>query len=70
MAAQLAEHAPFYMQMKQQQLDGPATVELYRDLAEAIRWTMDDPRAAAVADRLVGLLESAEAEGWETTTNG
>ena len=27
---------PFYMTMKQQQLDDPATVEFYRDLAEAI----------------------------------
>jgi DNA-binding transcriptional MerR regulator len=65
-AAQLPEHMPFYMEMKQQQLDDPATVELYRDLAVAIHWESDDPRVAAVADRLVGLLESAVAEGWET----
>lgn len=65
-AAQLPEHMRFYMEMKQQQLDDPATVELYRDLAVAIHWEADDPRVAAVADRLVGLLESAEAQGWET----
>lgn len=65
-AAQLPEHMRFYMEMKQQQLDDPATVELYRDLAAAIHWEVDDPRVAAVADRLVGLLESADAEGWET----
>lgn len=60
------QHVRFYMEMKQQQLDDPATFELYRDLAVAIHWEADDPRVAAVADRLVGLLESAEAQGWET----
>lgn len=65
-AAQLPEHMRFYMEMKQQQLDDPATVELYRDLVVAIHWEADDPRVAAVADRLVGLLESAEAQEWET----
>lgn len=65
-AAQLPEQMPFYMQTKRQQLDDPATVELYRDLAAAIHWTADDPRVAAVANRLTGLLESAAAEGWDT----
>ena len=65
-AARLPEHMSFYMKSKQQQLDNPATVELYRDLAEAIHWETDDPRVAAVADRLVGLLESADAQDWET----
>lgn len=65
-AAQLPEQMPFYMTMKQQQLDDGATVELYRDLAAAIHWEADDPRVAAVADRLVSLLEAADAEEWET----
>ena len=65
-AAQLPEQMPFYMTMKQQQLDDPATVELYRDLADAITWEADDPRLVAVRDRLVALLEAADAEGWET----
>ncbi len=52
--------------MKQQQLDDPATVELYRDLADAIAWEADDPRLVAVRDRLVGLLDAADAEGWES----
>ncbi len=64
-AAKLPEHMRFYMEMKQQQLDDPATVELYRDLAAAIDWEANDPRVAAIADRLVGLLESAAAEGSE-----
>ena len=51
-AAQLPEQMPFYMTMKQQQLDDPATVALYRDLASAIGWEADDPRVTAVADRL------------------
>ena len=65
-AARLPEHMRFYMQMKQQQLDDPATVELYRDLAESIHWDAGDPRVSAVADRLIGLLESAETQGLET----
>ena len=65
-AAQLPEQMPFYMKMKQQQLDDPATVELYRDLADAIAWAADDPRLVAVRDRLVGLLDVADAEGWES----
>ena len=65
-AAQLPEQMPFYMSMKQQQLDDPATVELYRDLADAIAWGADDPRLVAVRDRLVGLLDAADAEGWES----
>src|SRR3954465_583165 len=64
-AAQLPEQMPFYMTMKQQQLDDPATVALYRDLADAIHWEADDGRLAAVGDRLVALLEAADAEGWD-----
>ena len=64
-AAQLPEQMSFYMTMKQQQLDDPATVELYRDLADAIAWQADDPRLVAVRDRLVALLETADAAGWE-----
>lgn len=65
-AAQLPEHMPLYMKLKQQQLDDPATVEVYRDLAAVIGWEADDPRVTAVADRLVAAIEAAEAEGWET----
>jgi DNA-binding transcriptional MerR regulator len=64
-AAQLPEQMPLYMTMKQQQLDDPATLGLYRDLAAAIDWDADDPRAAAVADRLASLLDAAAEEGWE-----
>ena len=65
-AAQLPGQMSFYMKMKQQQLDDPATVELYRDLADAIAWEANDPRLVAVRDRLVALLEAADAEGWES----
>jgi len=58
-AAQLPQQMPLYMALKQQQLDDPATVELYRDLASAIHWEADDPRLVAVGDRLVALLEAA-----------
>jgi DNA-binding transcriptional MerR regulator len=65
-AAQVPEHMSLYMTLKQQQLDDPATVALYRDLAAAIDWQADDPRLAAVGDRLVALLETADAVGWES----
>jgi DNA-binding transcriptional MerR regulator len=64
-AAQLPEQMPLYMALKQQQLDDPATVALYRDLAAAIEWEADDPRLVAVGDRLVALLEAAEPDGWD-----
>jgi DNA-binding transcriptional MerR regulator len=63
-AAQLPQHMPVYMVLKQQQLDDPATVGLYRDLASAIDWGPDDPRLVAVADRLAALLEAADAQEW------
>lgn len=65
-AARLPEHMSFYMTMKQQQLDDPATVELYQDLAVAIHWEADDLRVVALVDRLVELLEAADAEGGES----
>ena len=65
-AAQLPEHMSLYMEVKQQQLDDPATVELYRDLAAMIDWAADDPRVAAIGDRLVVALEAADAKGWES----
>jgi len=37
-AAQLPENMSLYMKLKEQQLDDPATVELYQDLAVAIHW--------------------------------
>ena len=67
-AAQLPQHMPLYMKLKQQQLDDPAVVGLYRDLAEVIHWQADDPRVAALGDRLVAAFEAAEAAapvGWE-----
>jgi DNA-binding transcriptional MerR regulator len=63
-AAQLPEQMPFYMTMKQQQLDDPATVKLYRDLADAITWEADDPRLVAVRDQLVALLDAVTPEEW------
>jgi DNA-binding transcriptional MerR regulator len=64
-AAQLPEHMPAYMRLKQLQLDDPGTVGLYRDLAAAIEWEADDPRLVGVADRLVALLDAATDVGWE-----
>lgn len=65
-AAQLPEHMPYYMAMKQQQLEDPASVELYRDLADVINWQPADARVAVLADRLVALFDAAAAKGWDT----
>ena len=64
-AAQLPEQMPFYMTMKQQQLDDPATVRLYRSLADAITWEEDDPRLVGLRDQLVALLDAVTPEEWE-----
>ena len=64
-AAQLPEQMPFYMTMKQQQLDDPATVRLYRSLADAITWEADDPRLVGLRDQLVALLDAVTPEEWE-----
>ena len=59
-AAQLPAEMPFYMQLKQRQLDGPEVQRLYRTIADAIAWAPDDPRVDALADQLVSLLEADE----------
>jgi DNA-binding transcriptional MerR regulator len=64
-AAQRPEQMAFYMQQKNEQLDDPASLAFYRNLASAITWTADDPRLAALADQLADLFEAAQAAGWE-----
>ena len=65
-AAQLPEHMSLFMALKQQQLDDPATLELYLDLAEMVHWETDDPRVVAVADRLVLTLDATDVDEWAT----
>ena len=67
-AAQLPERMALYMEMKGRQLDDPATVELYRQLAQVIVWEADDPRIEAVGDLLVAQLEQAPDSEWEDDT--
>lgn len=66
-AAQLPEQMPFYMRLKQHQLDDPAVLALYRDISTAIEWPVNDPRVEVLADQLVELLEAGEEpeEGYE-----
>jgi DNA-binding transcriptional MerR regulator len=64
-AAQLPERMPFYMEMKNQQLDEPRVRELYRDLAQVTQWSAEDPRLDDVAVRLADEFESLPADGWE-----
>lgn len=65
-AAQMPEHMPLFMALKEAQLDDAATDELLRELGDAIAWEPDDPRLPGLADRLVGTLEAAE-EGDQAT---
>ncbi|UUW91076.1 MerR family transcriptional regulator [Nocardioides sp. WV_118_6] len=65
-AAQMPEHMPLFMALKEAQLDDAATDELLRELGDAIGWEPDDPRLPGLADRLVGTLETAE-EGDQAT---
>lgn len=64
-AAQLPDRMPFYMEMKDQQLDDESIRELYRELADVSEWAADDPRLDAVADRLVAQFEAVPAEVWD-----
>lgn len=57
-AAQLPERMPFYMAMKQQQLDHPDNLAIYRELSAVIEWPPDDPRLPALCDRLVAVFET------------
>lgn len=68
-AAELPGQMSRYMTLKQQQLDDPPSLELYRELAEAIDWEADDPRLRAMCDRLVALLE-ADADSGENSAEG
>jgi DNA-binding transcriptional MerR regulator len=69
-AAQLPEHMRLYMRLKEQQLDDPATLELYRDIVAIIDWAADDPRVVGVSDRLAAALDATGPEGWETFDTG
>ena len=64
-AAQLPERMPFYMEMKNQQLDEPRTRDLYRELTQVSEWAADDPRLDDVADRLAEEFEAVPEDGWD-----
>lgn len=59
-AAQVPEHMPTFMALKEAQLDDPAIVENYREMGEALFWDADDARLAAIADQIVGFMEAAD----------
>lgn len=60
-AAQMPEQMPFYMELKQRQLDDPSVLGLYRELGDALGWEIDDPRVDRIADHIVELLEAGDA---------
>ncbi len=66
-AAQLPDSMPFYMALKQAQIEDPETIALYRDLDEVIDWEHDDPRLPALADRLVATIEAVDVGEWEAS---
>ena len=56
-AAQIPDQMPALMALKRGQIEDPAVRAMYFDLVEAADWDVDDPRLAAVADRLVAMIE-------------
>jgi len=64
-AAQLPDRMPYYMEMKNHQLDDPRVRELYRDLVQVTQWSAEDPRLDDVADRLANEFETLPTDGWE-----
>lgn len=62
-AAQIPAQMPTLMALKRAQIEDPAIVAIYSDLAEADDWNADDPRLPAFADRLVAMFEQ-DAEHW------
>jgi DNA-binding transcriptional MerR regulator len=70
-AAQLPDQMPLFMKLKQEQLDQPGTVELYRGLADMLTWEADDPRVVSVADQIVAELEATVgSEDWASLDQG
>lgn len=72
-AAQMPQHMPAFMALKEVQLDDPEQSDFYRSFADAIEWAPDDPRVPAMADQLVALIEAEVAampEGVEGGEDG
>lgn len=63
-AAQIPDRMAFYMDMKTAQLEDEHVRELYRELAEVIRWDADDPRLDVVAGDLADQLDQVPPESW------
>jgi DNA-binding transcriptional MerR regulator len=59
-AAQIPAQMPALMALKRAQIEDPAVTAMYLDLVEAVDWKPDDPRVAALADRLVAMFEEDE----------
>lgn len=64
-AARMPDRMPLYMEIKQAQVDDPAQVGLYWELAEVVDWAPDDPRLPAVADRVVAAIEAVDTSEWD-----
>lgn len=66
-AAQVPQHMPLFMTIKNAQLDEPGLSQGYLDMAEAITWQPGDPRLPALADQFVAMVEAdaAHHEAWE-----
>jgi DNA-binding transcriptional MerR regulator len=62
-AAQIPEQMPTLMALKRAQIEDPVVVATYTELVDVAEWSSDDPRLAAVADRLVEMFDD-DAEHW------
>ncbi len=62
-AAQLPEAIDSMIARKQQELDDPDMVQLYRLLSDGVDWPADDPRIVEVADVVERLMFRAVAAG-------
>ena len=64
-AAQLPEEMPFFMQMKQSQLETDGVRELYLAIADVTTREPSDPQVADFVDRLAEQFETVSDAQWE-----
>ena len=64
-AAQLPEEMPFFMQMKQAQLEDDGVRELYLAISDVTTWDPDDPRVEDFVDQLAKQFETVPDVQWD-----
>ncbi|MCA1983497.1 MerR family transcriptional regulator [Nocardioides nematodiphilus] len=64
-AAQLPEEMPFFMQMKQAQLEDDGVRELYLAISDVTTWDPDDPRVEDFVDQLAKQFKTVPDVQWD-----